>query len=78
MTDTGREQVWFNQKQFAARIGRTPRWLRKMDRCGLLKPKRIGGALLYCDEMLNESSPPPRREVRERVRELIALHKAGG
>lgn len=68
-------QVYFNQKDFAARIGRSTRWLRKMGRIGFLKPKRVSGALFYCDDMLSANFPGTLHAVEERVRKLRLVHE---
>ncbi len=51
-------QVYFNQTEFAERISRSTRWLRKMAQVGAITPRRVGGALFYSDDMLGTKPEP--------------------
>lgn len=51
-------QVYFNQVQFAERIGKSTHWLWDMAQRGLLVPLRVGSSLFYSDDMLTPKPEP--------------------
>ena len=55
-------QVYFNQTEFAQRIGKSTHWLWDMARRGLLVPLRVGSSLFYSDDMLKPKPEPASPE----------------
>ena len=62
------EQVYFSRRDFAERIGVSARTLQRWEHQGILRPLRIGGRLLYTDDLLFRAD-----RVRCRVAELLEV-----